>query len=604
MSTNKCPPNNDDCVESGWPGGFESAEPPCDHIGGLPCFYFYDDEGDPRDVSGLTHCEIDTFDTEVTNQDPPCQRQFPGWYSTQFNTGHWVRFADSVVSFMRAYLGVANFLNRDGPFRSRHPATYVMVFDPAALLEIDACCTERPGNTLTTWIGTTRIMGGGIAWDAWCNIAGRVSISDDWPGTPPPNGDPRWCRQSFFRALRKPGGIQLPADQGGTSFSGAAQMAFTTLGVVSIMPSLAKTACFPYENHYCFTRYCGAHPNGIPGLTYSATDDRKFHCMDEDGQPREDSEIGIATETLDITYAMALSTDEAAFPHANTYDIHIKNAMLDFFTRKSSGEVGHGIGASEPKSFTPFLFSKTEVWDDGHPDGVEYPVLTYPSAGSSVYPTLSHLGDKPFPIVGRSLLTGIEYPMELRLSFAMTRLELYIEKLFNSRGGGFESFSHRMFADAHVSVFFHLWLKPEAYEIEGPLRFLSNATEPWDHRFAHPNNPGVVYPYEQLVITGPNGERVPTHVSWKGRRCEAPVAAGTSFEHACVTWYDSYPEDNGLECCSALHTLEASPIYGQHTNINDIEAAQMYAGHVVLGVPGLHDSSTPSELFLDCGCMD
>lgn len=587
MSTNKCPPNDDTCVEEGFPGNFQAEEPPCDHTGGLSCYYFHAGGGSPRDTpGGPTHCTHQPFNDDDVNW--PCYREGAGWFLPALNTGHWVKVGDNVRHFMTAYDEVADFAYSALPFRSRGLATYIFTFDPAAILQIDACCTEHVCGVYNAWVGRCKIMGSGHAWDIWCNIAARVSMSDDWPGgPPPPNGDPRWCRQSFFRELRiENNGIYL-AGKGGTSFSGHAQMAYSTLGMMTLVPSVNRGHCFPYTNHFCFTDYCGDDDN-----------DKLFTCIEGGGGAG--GVVGEATETLELTYAMTYSTQNQTFPHANPYDVYIKNLLLDFFARKSCGEVVHSVRSTAIESLVPYLWTKTEVWDIAHPDEVEYPVVTFPSNESTVYP-------KPYepyaavPIWGYSYLTGIRYPMELRLMYAVTRLEMFVEKLYDSEGS-MGSWEHRMFGDMHVSVFLQAWLKPEAYVIDGPLKFFKTATEPWDHRFADPNRPGYVYTQEKLVIKGPNNERIPSHVSWKGRRCELPVAGGNAFYHPCDEWVSAYSSGGGgANCCPSLQVLERSPIYGRHTNINDITAPQLYEGQVTIVVPGLNEPGQP--LRLDCGCV-
>lgn len=590
MSTNKCPPNDDSCVAAGFPGGFPSEEPPCDHYGGAPCFYFHKGPGSPRDesIDPEEHCTMPTFYNDV-NGNRPCGNQVPGWYREQLVTGHLMRWADSAYTFLRVEEGSdATFLYENSVFYSKHPAIYQIHFDPNTVLEVDACCNEEHCGTGEIWIGRVRWLGGGLDWDIWCNIGARVTMTDDWAGPTPPDEDPRWCRQSIFRALRENNAsINLGPSKGGTSFSGAKQLVYTTKGMVSILAAQQRGTCFPYENWYCFVKDCG---DSTP------TDDRKFACV-ENG-PREDSVIGSATATLDVVYSMGLSIDFVKYPHPNPWERHMQRTLLEFFALKSSGEVSHAVlPVTEPDTKVPYTWQEDELWDEEHPDGVEYPIVEY---AGGVYP--GKPDGEEIQVKGKSLLTGIEYPMEFRLISASTTLELLVEKKYATTNP-VGTHRRRLFANAIVKVICQVWLKEEAYTIEGPFQFLSDISEPWDHRFADPSNPDQPYALDRLVISGPNGEKVHPVVTWLGRICVAPIGLGTSWIHPCANWVNAYPVNAAdLECCSALQMLDGAVIPGQLTDMSDQNASHLFTGNLALTVPNLNTEG--NELYADCGCLD
>lgn len=590
MSITKCPPNDDSCVDFGFPGSFQDEEPPCDNFGGLPCYYFHIGTGTaPRDVYGYEHCKIGVIDDEDADGNYPCYRQGTGWFNPLLVVGHWMRWTNSIYTFMQAREGSAFFLYDQAPFKSKGEAIYHFTFDPNTLLEVDACCLETQCETGSIWIGRVRLLGGANNWDVWCNIAAKVSLTDNWHPITPPSPSPEWCRQSIFRVLRKPDkDILLPADEGGTSFSGEKQMVFTTLGMVSIMASQSRQHCFPYTGHYCLVGNCtGGSSN---------PDDGKFTCV-EGGLT---GAIGTATATLDVAYSMALSTDFARYPFKNRFDRYIENAQLEFFATKSTSEVTHSTTVFHPETLVPYLWEKEETFEDEEEEENSFPVVTYEG---SVYP--GKLDGRPIIITGRSFLTGIEYPMELRLVSSLTRVEIYIEKKHDTRGSAPTlTHQHRMFADASVTVFFQVWLKPEAYLIRGPFKFIErDGTKPWDHRFEDPEHRGKEYPHDKLVVQGPNGERVRTQITWKGRVCEEPIGKGTEFVRPCYDWYNAYPGNfHGLECCSSLQMINATPIPGRNTDMSDVDVSHLFEGNIALTVPNLNESGNP--LYNDCGCVE
>lgn len=591
MSTDKCEPHDDACVEAAFSGGFPSEEPPCDNYGGAPCYYFHIGSESPRNesIDPREHCTVPTIDQDLAapGSNRPCGRDSPGWFHNLLVNGHWARWGNAAHTFIRARSGVITFGYNDLPFKSKGEPTYMIHFDPLAVFEIDACCNEQQCETNPTWIGRVRWLGGGIPWEIWCNIAARVTMTNDWPGPDPPNGDPRWCRQSIFRPMNEhDASINLGLAKGGTSFSGPRQLPYSSQGLVSILSSQGRGHCFPYVNWYCFVANCGGDPT--PG-------DRKFVCI-EDESPRVDSIIGSATGTLEITYSMRLSTKFATYPHRNKYERHLQNTLLEFFALKSSGEISHSVTVTDPDTIVPFTWVEYEIWDEEHPDGVEYPVVEY--AGSA-YPGKPNGWE--ISLTGRSFVTGIKYPMELRLISALTTVELLVEKEYDS-ASPVGTHKHRLFANVIVKLVCQVWLKPEAYEIKGPFKFFKDITEPWDYRFADPKDPNKVYTLDYLIVQGPNGERVHSEITWLGRICEAPIGLGSDFAHPCSSWLSSYPVNNlSLECCSALQTVDGAVIPGQLTNISNAGADHLFTGNVALVVPGLN---TSGELYADCGCTD
>lgn len=595
MSTNKCPPNDDACVNAGFPGSFQTEEPPCDHYGGEPCFYFHIGAGAPRDSTliGYTHCEMPTVYEDSAPPAPgnrPCGRVVPGWYREQIVTGHWVRWGDDAHTFLQARDEFTSYDYNNSPFKSKGEPTYTIHFDPNAVLNVDACSNEPHCASNAVWIGRVKWMGGGIRWGVWCNVAARVSATDDWTGPSPPNGSPLWCRQSIFRSIRQPNaGINLGKDKGGTSFSGIRQLPYSSKGLVAILASQGRGTCFPFVNWFCFVNRCGSHEPEVD------RDNRKFYCVEEG--PREDSRIGGATAVLDITYSMELSTDFDAYPHRNEWERHLQNNILEFYALRSSGEVTHGVIETEPDTKTPFTWTKYETWDDDHPDGVEYPIVEY---AGGVYP--GKADGRKVQITGKSMLTGIQYPMELRLISASTVVELLVEKKYGDKDP-VGTHKVRLFANVIVKVVCQVWLKPEAYTIPGPFRFFKDISEPWDHRFADPTNPNNVYTLDRLVVQGPNGERIHPEVTWLGRKCATPIGSGTDFVHPCSSWFSNYPTvQYGIECCSALQIIDGAVLYGQLTDMSNQSASHLFEGNVTMTVPDLNVEE--NQLYADCGCLD
>lgn len=584
-----CPPDPDVCINSGFPASWRdiyTGDPaarrmPCDVIGWPECFY--SGQGDYVDPRNYT-CGPLGMEHVFPYPDHLCQKNFYSWFLDNIIYGHDVQYAEGAGSYLRLehsnfdHLPFITYGFNTQVFQSEGtPLFHFILWNPSlpfSPILITPCVFEIPDCSPATtrrWIGQVKHCGGGQAWGVECLKGLLVTYTDDWQ-FPPPAGDPQWCRQARGRP------IEIP---------------YTTLGLMSVLCTIGKGECFPYNNHYCFTDYCGDENNEL------FQDERRFRCIGNfDGVGEYGSDMATGADELNVSWDAKLSLHDT-YKKANLHDQHIRNAVLEFATDLITelDKPGHNSYLLVPESFIPFLWESTEVWDVSHEDFAvngAYPLVPYGTRWDGKPSSVS------IPIEGRAWLSGTVYPMELRLVSAVTRIELYHERHSTN-----DAIS-RMFANMTLTVNVEKWLKLEAYDI-GPFRFLEDYSDPTDHRFADPNNLGQEHPEERLVVYGPNDCRVPSKVVWRGAVLPKPLGRGADFLTACDTWGGGTLPLNeaSTHCCNGLQIINKSPIYGQFNDlreeVNGARWPHLNEGWCHLNVQNLN---TSGALATACKCLD
>lgn len=581
-----CTGEPDGCTNASFPVAWREMTFPCDMIGYGECLYAGQKKPAELDDPRTPYCGPVGREYEYPANAVLCGYRMYPWYYNKVEEGHDVAYQDGAGTYLRRHHDVDTGLPLPvtygwdtSVFQSEGTAFFhFLISNPEQLhapFQVDTCVNEEPWcpTIWGRWIGQVKWCGGGEPWAIECIKGLLVTETDDWPVGDPPAGDPQWCRQFVWRDVPVP---------------------YSTVGLVSVMYTLGKGTCFPYRNHYCLIDYCGDEFTG-------EGDERRFWCIGDSGG--SGSAQGNGADDLDVTWDVAFSADDT-FKKANVYDTHIKNAILKFATDLITrlDKPGHDSYLLVPESFQPFLWLSTEVWDDNHED-VPHVHEAYPRVLYGVnYPPGSFSIVDPIPIVGRAWLSGIEYPMELRLMSAVTRIEMYHETLESSEAS-------RMFATMTLTVYVEKWLSDAAYDVEAPFQFLAGPSDPTDHRFVDPDNPGQEHSHERLEVYGPNGERVPSKVVWRGARLPSPLGFGVEFVLPCDTWHiNTLPlSTNAVHCCETLQTIDKSPIYGQFTdmrekaNVTDDEYSQLYEGWCALSVRNLNGTGL---LGVACRCDD
>ncbi len=580
-----CPPDSDNCINSGFPGSWRLMTFPCDIIGRAECLYVGKGDYDPNDSRSFT-CTPLGMEKDFPHPAMLCQKHVYPWFWDQITLGHSVQYAEDVGTYLRLHRGQggevlpATYGLNTSPFESEGtPLFHFLILNPEqpfSPILVEPCVTGGSPCGLDDgqWIGQVKWCGCGEPWDVECLKGLLVTATPDWAEPLPPAGDPQWCRQKPWRSVLIP---------------------FATGGMLSVMHTIGKGECFPFNNHYCFTDYCGDESNP------SFEDERRFRCMGNfDGEGEHGDDMASAADNLLASWNVRLSVDDT-YTKANTFDQHIKNAILEFATGliDELDKPGHSSYLLVPESHAPFEWKSTELWDHTHED-----VLT-----NGVYPEIPY-GTKypnaPFataimPIEGRAWLSGVTYPMELRLISAVTDIEMFHERDHD------DDDKSRMFATMTLTVNVEKWLHPGAHSILGPFRFMGDASTPWDLRFRDPDNPQHEHPEERLEVFGPRNERVPSKVIWKGAVLPMPFGRGANMVDACSSWGSgTLPLGSGIQCCNGLQIINKTPLYGQFNDlreeVDDVRWPHLNEGYCHLNVQNLNTGS--GGVATACKCLD
>jgi len=392
--------------------------------------------------------------------------------------------------------------------------------------------------------------------------------------------------------------------------------------IIYVDCSLHGSACFPLLNAYCFTA----------GSPFYAEDQwshiRIWGSIGNSRRIRVVALQWLACELLELrmTYEYGQGT---RYPHHTPQTMERRNDVLAAYESAFDDITNPG------KRIYLMHYPPNETNPLGYQDpGLNRWESLEEDLGLTVVRRDGDDAGEPIELTVFAHYSGIEFPARLELTTARLTMYLNVERYHRYIGaqappGYSRLFGHRLGATADLVLSCRVRLQPEAYQVEG-LTFLC-PTDRYDLRFEDPDNPGAEHPTEFAVVKGPNGERVPLVVRWRGCRGPWPYAKGWDPRYnvdpaagaICTRGFEFRPSPETCPeaergCCYAAHVIHGASIWSgidyHGAEIPDsyddpIEwGEQLCEGRMVIWIPVLPIPGVPGTGKLynmpsyDCEC--
>lgn len=339
---------------------------------------------------------------------------------------------------------------------------------------------------------------------------------------------------------------------------------------------LGDPGCFgPTQDVYVFSQWCD--------------DEWGWDCA---------GDVARALDWLEVDLDVRFSDDQDVYPTRNPYQRTLENAAWWEACRIVDVLDGHDATsgyAHRDKALWPML----ERFDDENKTLIQLGLPPYPPvrgrAADSVvadgyYPEYA---SDPIPITCSAYIAKTEVPAVLTLEYMRIYAQLHPEETYVSAGN-----KMRVHANVDVALGLRVRLLPEAIDLLADvglaLMVADDVNALYDLRIADPDDPEDEHPAEVLVATGPNGERVPRQLSWRGLRthrryARVPHAAGRGFDFEPPGGHDTRPG------CMAVHAIHELVVTGQLNDCREYDPAtgeatelpQFCVGQIVFGVPSI-----------------
>ena len=352
-----------------------------------------------------------------------------------------------------------------------------------------------------------------------------------------------------------------------------------------------KPHCFPFANQFCYTEI---------------SDPEIWNCIGSGDPGPTGGQRARALDRLIVNADMRYSTDNEAFPFRNLSEIRLKNCVLHTFGVDRGDGVPlveqldngpNGTAAHDARSEYDYFRKHTWVhvatFNEDNPGlgalGAFPPVRgVAPYADhEDFYPQFA---GEPIPVTCRAALSKIKLPAYLTFYQTAIIMHLHVEL---GPSAGFAS-KARVFGAVLVTIILRVKLLPEAFDDER-ISLMGSIDDPFDLRVASDEDPAIEHPYERLVPLGPNGERVPLKMTWRGLRADRKYSR---VEHADAQGRPSFNEIftgiNPGTCCDVLNAIDHTFFFGELNNGRELQEdgsavkkSQRYEGHFGVGVPAL-----------------
>lgn len=419
-------------------------------------------------------------------------------------------------------------------------------------------------------------------WKIWNGLAQHELVCNGpwgpfrWPGQwddPPGSNDPR------PESDRRPFDVAIGPDR----------------RIVFVDFSLSNTSCFATHSVYCFTDshedtdiwdniVTGNHLERLIAIDWLAVDFVGLRFTTDTGAGGRYPQLWPAT--------MTRRTD----------------ALKEFVSM--NGVDTFDIRPEHPRR-NDFLATDLNRWQYAA-TGLDRPIrhASGPDAGTEI------------PITVRAFYSGVEWPALWRLESATLTMYVDVETYNGPIGGPFDEFYQGFRFSGTVDVVLTTRVRlvtPVVPNVAGGPEFLN--ADPFDLRFADPDNPGAVHPYEFATVRGPDGERIPTIVRWRGGHGPYPYLRGwdSRFGESAATGlqrnrgFEAPPPTPGCTntqkaCCRAHNVMHGASLWAEPdrheatvpTDLDEeiIWPAQMQSGRILIYIPAFE----PPNLKADYGC--
>lgn len=359
---------------------------------------------------------------------------------------------------------------------------------------------------------------------------------------------------------------------------------------VHLTSGMPKPYCFtPFADVFCYSSRC---------------EERTWDCIGGGGQESAPTG-GQRARTLDrlfVAMDLKFSTDNDVYPHNNPHEIELKNAALHTYSvdrgdgeplvDQLDGGVNGGATHSATTNFdhrNKSTWSHSEIFDDNNNGLGAIPAFPPVLGSSEAY---SEYAGEPVPITCRAVQRKIDFPAHLTFHQTSITVHLHVERKFGSN-------RVRVFGDAFVWIELRVRLLAEAFDMAEELGFplMGSVDDPFDLRVADPEDLSSEHPYERLVSLGPNRERVPRQITWRGLRMDrkhSRVLVDENDLSGRPSWDEGFGGINPGRCCDVLWAIHTVNIFGEINNGSEwagdgkiVLKEQRYQGFMSFGVAAL-----------------
>ncbi len=372
----------------------------------------------------------------------------------------------------------------------------------------------------------------GKAWDLWCNPLIHGPQGGGTPNIP---------------ELMAPRPISFSLDDNGQ----IGLIHFTTTG---------GGHCFPFEEQFCFTKKCG--PTVLPETVWE--------CLgSEEGGSGFDQLTDL--DRLLIQVEAKMSEDQDAYPMFNPADVVLKNqtlAMLGVYLDQLDIN-----GHDNNKDYDDVSINRWTHLED-------YTATPPPGDPRLQPPPVTVDGTRtgtPVDIQCQIAHTNIYLPAELTLHEVIVGLNMSVESAPGAIASSGSGLSRRMLGNIDIDLTCDIKLKPEAYDLAAPFKFMF-PDKPLDLRLEDPDNPGQQHPNTFLIPRGPDGCRVPLALHWRGIRGYHPFAKEPTYQNVL------YNKNKSVICRGGIQVIHGSTFFGEVNRHYDPAGPQRYDGSVTVMV--------------------
>jgi hypothetical protein len=309
-------------------------------------------------------------------------------------------------------------------------------------------------------------------------------------------------------------------------------------------------------------------------------------------------DVARVVDWLEVDLDVRFSDDQDVYPTRNPFQRVLENAAWWEMSRIVDVLDGHepGLDYDNPRKA---LWSMVE-WFDEHNHTLTLldldpnpPVRGRAIDGVAPEGYYHEYRTTPIPITCTGYLSKVEVPAVLTLRNMTMFARLHPEEAHVS---GTDPFEARVHATVDISLEMRVRLLPEAVDLlaDAGLELLdaTDLNALFDRRIADPDDAEQEHPHERLIARGPNGERVPERLSWRGVRSNRRYAR---VPHTNVRLGFDFEPPGGSSHpsgCAAVNAINGLVVNGQLNDTREwdprtgvaTELPQFCVGEVVFGV--------------------